>query len=226
MLDLTILMPCLNEAGAVGLCVRDALRFLAGGGLAGEVLVVDNGSDDGSAAEAARAGARVIHEARPGYGRALRTGLAESRGRVILMGDSDTTYDFLRMEGLWRPLAEGSCDLMIGDRLHGGMEKGAMSLSHRIGVRALSALARHRFHCEVRDFHCGLRGITRAAAEKLDFQCDGMEFATEMIARAAKAGMRIGQAPVPLRRSRVKRQPKIRTFRDGWRHLRYILRGW
>ena len=224
-LDLTLVLPCRDEAAAISACIDEARRFLAQSGLRGELLVVDNCSTDGSGDIAAACGARVIREDRPGYGNALRAGIAAARAPVILMGDCDTTYDFMQIGALYGPLASGECDVMIGDRFAGGIEPGAMPLSHNWGVKALSALARLRFGVDVRDFHCGLRGLTRAAAERMELRAAGMEFATELIAQAARAGLRIGQAPVRLRRCALARSSKLRTIRDGFRHLGYILRG-
>ena len=222
--DLSVVMPCLNEEATVGQCVDDAFAFIARRCLRGEVIVADNGSGDRSAAIAESHGARVIREERKGYGYALRSGIAAARGRVILMGDSDLTYDFLRMDGLYDPLAGGAYDMMIGDRFAGGLEKGAMPLSHRVGVKALSFFGRRRYHTDVRDFHCGLRGLTAGAAESLSFQTGGMEFATEMIALAARAGLRIGQCPVSLRKCEMNRRSKLRPLPDGNRHLIYMIR--
>lgn len=225
MLDLTILMPCLDEADAVATCVDEARAYLERSGLAGEVLVVDNGSTDQSAAIAREHGARVVREDRRGYGRALRTGLAASQGALIVLGDCDTTYDLYRLDSLVAPLAEGTCDMVIGNRFAGGIERGAMSLAHRIGAEVLSALGRWRYHTNVRDFHCGLRGMTRQAATTLPFRAEGMEFATEMIALAAVRGLRIGQVPVRLRRCVARRHSKLRAVPDGFRHVAYILSG-
>ena len=221
--ELTILMPCRDEEAAVGLCVDEALRFLASRQLRGEVLVVDNASRDRSAEVARAHGARVVREERPGYGSALRAGLRESRGEVIVLGDCDTTYDFSQTGALFGPLSAGEYDVMIGDRFSGGIERGAMPLSHRAGVWALSLLGRLRYGTTVRDFHCGLRGLTREALEKMTLRCDGMEFATEFIAAACAQALRIGQAPVRLRRCALDRKSKLRTLRDGWRHLRFLL---
>ena len=222
-LALTILMPCRNEADAVGLCVQDALAYLKKAGIAGEILVVDNASTDRSGEIAAAGGARVVLENRPGYGLALRTGIAASRGEVIIMGDCDTTYDFTALDPLRLLLAERRCDMVIGDRFLGGMEKGAMSWTHYFGVKVLSAIGRKRYRVAVKDFHCGLRGITRRAAWSLPFKADVMEFATEMIALAAKNGLRIGQTPVRLYRCRAKRKSKLHTLPDGLRHLWYMM---
>lgn len=223
--QVSVVLPCRDEAATVEACIAEAKRFLREQALEGEILVVDNGSQDGSGQIAAACGARVLREERPGYGRALRTGIERARGGVILMGDCDTTYAMTELGRLYAPLAEGRYDVMIGDRFAGGIAKGAMPLSHHLGVRALSLLGRLRFHTDVYDFHCGLRGLTREAADRLSFTADGMEFATEMIAAAARAGLRIGQTPVSLRCCEVPRRSKLRTVRDGLRHLRYIVRG-
>ena len=220
---LSVIMPCRNEALTVGRCVAEARAFINRRGLTAEILVVDNGSTDGSAGIAADCGARVITEPRPGYGSALRTGIAAARGSVLLMGDCDMTYDFEQMDALYDPLIRGEYDVMIGDCFAGGIETGAMPLSHRIGARLLSALGRRRAGCDVRDFHCGLRGMTGQAAKQLPFRTEGMEFATEMIALAARAGLKIGQTPVVLRRCAYPRKSKLRTLPDGFRHLKYLL---
>ncbi len=224
MVDLSIVMPCLNEEATVGRCVDDALAYLQGRSLRGEVIVADNGSTDASARIAQAHGARVIHESKRGYGFALRAGMAAAKGSVIILGDCDCTYDFLRLDDFYEPLARGECDMMVGDRFAGGIDPGAMPLSHRIGVKALSWLGRLRYRTGVRDFHCGLRGITAQAAHALPFQTGGMEFATEMIALAARAGLRISQCPTKLYTCGSPRRSKLRTLPDGFRHLRYILK--
>ena len=223
-MDLTILMPCLNEEAAVGQCIDDARSFLTRYDLDGEILVVDNGSADRSAQIAAEHGARVVAESRPGYGAAIRKGLECAEGSVIIIGDCDTTYDFANLENIYEPLAADECDFVIGDRFAGGIENGAMPWSHRIGVKALSALGRLVTGTNVRDFHCGLRGITRDAVQKLNFQTIGMDFASEMIVLAARNRLRIRQVPVPLRRCEKPRKSKLRTIPDGFRHLRILLR--
>ena len=224
-LNISIILPCLNEEETVGACVDAARAFIGRSGLKGEVIVVDNGSTDTSARIAESRGARVITEENRGYGRAIRTGLAHSHGRVLIIADSDMTYDLVHLEAVYEPLAQGRYDLMIGDRFLGGIEKGAMPVSHKLGVRFLSAAGRWRFHTDVHDFHCGLRGITREALEKLDFTTDGMEFATEMIAQAAARHLRTGQTGVVLKNCPCRRVSKLRTVRDGLRHLGYILKG-
>lgn len=221
--DLSVVMPCLNEVNTVGICVREALTFIEKHHIPGEVLVVDNGSEDDSAAAAEEAGAKVIRQPQRGYGSAIRTGIENSRGRVIIIGDCDTTYDFLHLEEMYGLLSAGEWDMVIGNRFAGGMEKGSMPRSHKWGVRFLSWVGRTTLHTDIHDFHCGLRGLTRSAAERLKFYTDGMEFATEMIAQAVSLGLSIAQTPVVLRKCSYKRKSKLRTTRDGLRHLLYML---
>lgn len=223
--DLSVIMPCLNEHNAVGSCTDDAVRFIRSHSLTGEVIVVDNGSTDGSADIAREHGAAVIDEPRRGYGRAIRTGMEHASGRVLVISDCDTTYDVFHIDELYYPLARGEYDMMIGDRFAGTMEKGAMPFLHRLGVPFLSWLGRRRYRVKVRDFHCGLRSVTREAAMRCSYTADGMEFATEMIAEAAHKELRIGQSPVKLRRATVGRSSKLRTFSDGMRHIRFMLSG-
>lgn len=221
-LDLTILMPCLNEVATVGISIREAAAFLEKNRICGEILVVDNGSTDGSAKLAESCGARVIFQPQKGYGNTLRSGIAHSRGSLIILGDCDTTYDFFHLEEMYAMLSSGEWDMVIGNRFAGGMEKGSMPFSHKWGGRFLSWLGRGKIHTDIYDFHCGLRGLTRSAAEKLDFHTEGMEFATEMIALGAKAGLHMGQVPAVLRRCTRARKSKLRSLRDGLRHLVYI----
>lgn len=224
-LDLSILMPCRNEASTVGVCIEEAKEFLQKNHIQGEILVIDNDSMDHSAQKAREHGARVITEKKKGYGIAIRTGIAASRGRVLIIGDCDTTYDFLHLEVMYDLLEKGKYDMVIGNRYAGGMEPGSMSLLHRLGVRLLSFLGRIRFHTKVYDFHCGLRGLTREAASKLVLSTEGMEFATEMIAKGVDHQLCIGEVPVILRNCTFVRESKLRTIRDGLRHLGYILIG-
>ncbi len=222
-LDLSIVMPCLNEEKTIGACISEAKRFISSHGLNAEIIISDNGSTDNSADIAKELGAAVISEPRRGYGRAIRTGIEHSRGKVIIFGDCDTTYDFFHLDGFYFPLERGEYDVMIGDRFRGGIEKGAMSALHRLGVPFLSWCGRVKFRTDVRDFHCGLRALTREAADKAHFRTDGMEFATEMIAECTGKGLRIGQTPTKLRKCSCKRASKLRTFPDGLRHLKYII---
>ena len=221
--DVSIVMPCLNEESTVGICIKKARQFITNSNIIGEVIVVDNGSEDSSKSVALECGARVIEEPERGYGRAIRTGIDNSSGRILIIGDADTTYDFLHLEEIFQPLSDNSYDMVIGNRYEGGMERGAMPLTHRWGVCLLSFLGRRRYHVDVFDFHCGLRGISAQAVKKLDFRTDGMEFATEMIAEAARRKLRIKQVPVALRKCDYKRKSKLRTVRDGIRHLRYMM---
>ena len=221
--DISVVMPCLNEVATVGICVDRALGFIRRKGLDGEVIVVDNGSDDGSDREALKHGARVIREKRRGYGSAIRKGLKFSCGRVIVIGDCDTTYDFTALDGFYFGITEEGYDMVIGDRFAKKMERGAMPLTHWLGVHFLSKCGRIAFHTDVHDFHCGLRSISRKALERMDYGTTGMEFATEMIACAALSGLKIKQIPASLSVCRYVRKSKLRAVRDGLRHLGYIV---
>ena len=224
-MDLTILIPCLDEEENIAFCVDQAMAYIRSHGLNGEVVVVDNNSTDHSAPIATSHGARVITEHRRGYGRALRTGLAAAEGDVIIFGDCDSTYDFSNLDPIYQPLAENKADFMTGDRFAGQMEDGAMSFSHRLGVPFLSWCGRVKFGVKIHDWHCGIRGIRRDALQKLNLKTDGMEFATEMIAEAVRHNLRIGEVSVPLKKAQNERQEKLRTIRDGFRHLWYIVRA-
>jgi len=221
--ELTILMPCLNEAATVGACVTKARGFLQGSGIAGEVLVADNGSSDGSRELAAQAGARIVEVARRGYGAALAAGIAAARGRYVIMADADDSYDFGRLEGLVEKLRQGH-PLVMGNRFRGGIRPGAMPPLHRyLGNPVLSFIGRLFFGARVGDFHCGLRGFDRAAVGGLDLRTPGMEFASELVVKAALAGWDIAEVPVVLHPDGRGRPPHLRSWRDGWRHLRFLL---
>ena len=223
MTELTILMPCLNEAATVGGCVAQARGFLARSGIAGEVLVADNGSDDGSRTSAERAGARVVDVPERGYGAALAAGIAAARGRYIIMGDADASYDFARLDAFVEKLRQGY-QLVVGNRFKGGIERGAMPALHRyLGNPVLSFIGRALFGTKVGDFHCGLRGFERDAVRSLDLRTKGMEFASEVVVKAALAGLRIAEVPTTLRPDGRGRPPHLRSWRDGWRHLRFLL---
>lgn len=218
---ISIVMPCLNEEQTVEACVRKALSWLERSPYRGEVIVVDNGSTDRSAELAAAAGARVIHEARPGYGAALRRGFTEGRGDWLVMGDCDDTYDFSDLDPLMKPLAEGY-DMSVGNRFAGGIAPGAMTWSHRyIGTPVISFLLKMFSGLKVGDSQCGLRAFTRSALDRLDLRTDGMELASEMILKSARRGLRVADVPVPydVRLG----EAKLNTMRDGWRHLRFLL---
>ncbi|HEY3074805.1 MAG TPA: glycosyltransferase family 2 protein [Burkholderiales bacterium] len=223
MTELTILMPCLNEAATVGKCVEKARRFLQGAAVHGEVLVADNGSTDDSRSLAARAGARVIEVPERGYGAALSAGIAAARGRYIIMGDADDSYDFARLEAFIEKLRAGH-PLVMGNRFKGGIRRGAMPALHRyLGNPVLSFIGRLFFGTRVGDFHCGLRGFDRAAALSLDLRTPGMEFASELVVKAALAGWRIAEVPTTLDPDGRGRPSHLRSWRDGWRHLRFLL---
>jgi glycosyltransferase involved in cell wall biosynthesis len=221
--ELTILMPCLDEAATVGVCVQKARAFLQRSGVEGEVLVADNGSSDGSREIAARAGARVIEVARRGYGAALAAGIAAARGRYVIMGDADDSYDFSRLDAFVEKLRQGY-SLVMGNRFRGGILPGAMPPLHRyLGNPVLSLIGRVLFRSTARDFHCGLRGFDRDAARALDLRTRGMEFASELVVKAALAGWRVAEVPVVLHPDGRGRAPHLRSWRDGWRHLRFLL---
>lgn len=222
-IELTILMPCLNEARTLATCIGAAQRFLADAGVQGEVLIADNGSSDGSQGIAEAAGARVIKVPERGYGAALIAGIANARGRFIVMGDSDDSYDFSRLSAFLERL-RGGADLVMGNRFLGGIAPGAMPPLHRyLGNPVLSFFGRLFFRTSIRDFHCGLRGFSRDAVLGLGLVTPGMEFASEMVAKAALAGLHITEVPTTLRPDGRDRAPHLRTWRDGWRHLRFLL---
>ncbi|MBK0391282.1 glycosyltransferase family 2 protein [Ramlibacter algicola] len=222
-LELTVLMPCLNEARTVVACVDAAHRFLRTAGIAGEVLVADNGSSDGSQAAAAAAGARVVQVPRRGYGAALQAGIEAARGRFVIMGDSDASYDFSALRAFVDAL-RGGADLVMGNRFSGGIAPGAMPALHRyLGNPVLSFVGRLFFRVRIGDFHCGMRGFARDAVRQLGLVSPGMEFASEMVAKAALGGLRIAEVPTTLRPDGRGRPPHLRTWRDGWRHLRFLL---
>ena len=226
-IELTVVMPCLNEADTVGRCVDRALAAFAECGVAGEVVVADNGSTDGSPVVAAAHGARVVAVTERGYGSALLGGIASARGRYVLMGDADDSYDFGELPRFLAELRAG-CDLVQGCRLPGGGGRvlpGAMPVLHRWwGNPMFSWLARSWFGATIRDVHCGLRAFRRTLVRDLDLRCTGMEFASEMVIKASLRRLRVGEVPVTLRPDgRGGRAPHLRTFRDGWRHLRFYL---
>jgi glycosyltransferase involved in cell wall biosynthesis len=221
--ELTILMPCLNEARTVGQCVRAAVDYLQRSGTSGEVLVADNGSSDGSREIAEAAGARVVAVPQRGYGAALLGGIAAARGQYVIMGDADCSYDFTSLDGFVERLRSGA-SLVMGNRFQGGIEEGAMPFLHRyLGNPVLSFIGRLFFRTDIGDFHCGLRGFHRESVAALGLVSTGMEFASEMVAKAALARLRIEEVPTTLRPDGRDRAPHLRTWRDGWRHLRFLL---
>jgi glycosyltransferase involved in cell wall biosynthesis len=219
--DVSVIIPCLNEEGSIGPCVSKARGWLRRSGLSGEVIVVDNGSQDGSVRRAAQAGATVVHEARRGYGSALLRGIAESRSRYVVMGDGDDTYDYTDLGPFIAALDSGA-DIVVGNRYKGGIRHGAMSWTHRyVGTPAITFLLRLCSGAQLGDSQCGLRAFTRVAFERLEMRSTGMEFASEMILKAARKGLRVVEVPIPYY-PRVG-EAKLRTLRDGWRHLRFLL---
>jgi len=222
-MELTILMPCLNEAETVATCVRKARSFLTRTGIAGEVLVADNGSTDGSPQLARDAGARVVEISKKGYGNALLGGINAAIGRYVIMADADDSYDFSQLDAFVDGLRAGNT-MVIGHRFRGGIQPGAMPLLHRyLGNPVLSFAGRLFFSSDIGDFHCGLRGVDRAASLKLWLRAPGMEFASEMIVKATLAGWRIAEVPTVLSPDGRSRAPHLRSWRDGWRHLRFLL---
>jgi glycosyltransferase involved in cell wall biosynthesis len=216
-------MPCLNEAETVETCVRKARGWLDAAGVDGEVVIADNGSNDGSRELATAAGARVVPVVERGYGAALKGGIADARGTYVIMGDADDSYDFEHLDPFIERLRAGD-DLVMGNRFAGGIEKGAMPWLHRyLGNPVLSTVGRVFFKVPVRDFHCGLRGFRRDAALALHLRTNGMEFASEMVVKATLAGQTISEVPTTLRPDGRTRAPHLRTWHDGWRHLRFLL---
>ena len=221
--ELTILMPCLNEAETLERCIVKARDFLARSGVPGEVLIADNGSTDGSQAIATAAGARVVPIAERGYGAALLGGIRAAAGRYVIMGDSDDSYDFSRLEPFVARLREGYA-LVMGNRFKGGILPGAMPPLHRyLGNPVLTTIGRIFFRSPCGDFHCGLRGFAREAILDLDLQAPGMEFASEMVVKATIRRLRIAEVPTTLSPDGRSRPPHLRSWRDGWRHLRFLL---
>jgi len=222
-MELTILMPCLNEAETVGTCVDKAFAFLSRAGVDGEVLVADNGSSDGSPSVAASRGARIVPVRERGYGAALSGGIAAARGRYIIMGDADDSYDFSRLEGFLDELRRGA-DVVMGNRFKGGIRTGAMPALHRwLGNPLLSYIGRRLFRIQVNDFHCGLRGVNAQSIRALNLRTPGMEFASEMVVRAALEGLKVVEVATTLSPDGRSRPPHLRTWRDGWRHLKFLL---
>ena len=220
-LRVSIVMPCLNEAETVAICVTKARAWLQSTGTNGEVLVVDNGSTDGSAALATAAGAQVVHERRRGYGNAYLRGFAEARGEIIVMGDADDTYDFSRLDELLKPLGDGF-DMVLGNRFTGGITAGAMPWAHRyIGSPIINLIIRRFIGLRVGDSQSGFRAFTRDAYERMKLRSGGMELASEMIVNAAREGLQVTEVPAPY--SVRLGESKLNTVRDGWRHLRFLL---
>lgn len=223
MTELTILMPCLNEAETLATCIRKARAFLERTGIRGEILISDNGSTDGSREIAERHGARVVLAPRRGNGIALSTGIAAARGRYVIMGDSDDSYDFSQLDAFVAAL-RGGADLVMGNRFRGGIEPGAMPFLHRyLGNPVLSFIGRVLYRAPVGDFQCGLRGFVRDRILALNLITEQLEFCPEMVIRAALAGLNIVEVPTTLKPDGRSRKPHLRTWHDGWRHLKLLL---
>jgi glycosyltransferase involved in cell wall biosynthesis len=222
-IELSIVLPCLNEERTVGKCVAQAKSFLETQKIKGEVIVADNGSTDCSAEMAESNGAIVIHVDHKGYGNALRGGFEAARGQFIIMGDADESYDLMNLMPFVEKLREGY-DLVMGNRFKGGIKKGAMPWHHKyIGNPILSFVGQLFFKTPAKDFHCGLRGFTKDAIEKMNLQTTGMEFASEIVIKSSILGMKVCEVPTTLSPDGRDRQPHLRSFRDGWRHLRFLL---
>lgn len=222
-LELSIVMPCLNEAETLATCIRKAQSFLTQAGIAGEVVIADNGSTDGSPGIAASLGARVVMVEAKGYGSALRGGIEAARGRYVIMGDADDSYDFAALTPFIERLRAGD-QLVMGNRFHGGIAPGAMPPLHRyLGNPVLTSIGRLFFGSPCGDFHCGLRGFEREAILGLGLRTTGMEFASEMVVRATLNQLRIVEVPTTLSKDGRNRPPHLRSWRDGWRHLRFLL---
>ncbi len=222
-IELTILMPCLNEAETLEVCINKAKSFLEKSGVKGEILIADNGSTDGSVEIAERCGARVEHVPVKGYGAALIGGCKAAKGKYVIMGDADDSYDFLNLMPFVEKLREGY-ELVMGNRFKGGIAKGAMPPLHRyLGNPVLSFIGRLFFPSDIGDFHCGLRGYEREAMLKLDLHTTGMEYASEMVVKATMYGLKMAEVPTTLSPDGRSRAPHLRSFRDGWRHLKFLL---
>ena len=220
---MSVVIPCLNEANSLAMCVDKAMKAFETGGLKGEVVVADNGSTDGSIQIAEERGARVVRVPERGYGAALRAGIAASQGAYIIMGDADDSYDFTDVPRFVEKLREGN-DVVMGNRFKGRIQPGAMPWHHKyFGNPGLTGLLNLFFHARIGDSHCGMRAFTRAVYDRMDLRSTGMEFASEFVIKAAQLGARIAEIPITLWPDKRGRPPHLRSFRDGWRHLRFML---
>ncbi|MCC0175634.1 glycosyltransferase family 2 protein [Waterburya agarophytonicola K14] len=222
-IEVSIIMPCLNEAETLETCIKKAQWFIKENDLAGEVIIADNGSNDGSQGIARRLNARVVNVPAKGYGSALKGGIEAARGKYIIMGDADDSYDFSNLNPFVKKLRNGY-DLVMGNRFKGGIESGAMPFLHRyLGNPVLTGIGKLLFNSPCNDFHCGLRGFRKEAISSLELQTTGMEFASEMVVKATLHKMQITEVPTTLSPDGRSRPPHLNTWRDGWRHLRFLL---
>ncbi len=220
---ISVVMPCLNEAETLAVCIGKAAHALQALALPGEIIVADNGSTDNSVAIAEACGARVVREMKKGYGHAYHAGIMAAQGEYIVIGDSDDSYDFSDIGRFLEPLLQGY-DLVMGSRFKGGIEKGAMPWLHRyIGNPFLSGLLNAMYHTGISDAHCGMRSFTKSAYVKMNLRTGGMEYASEMVIRAAQTNLKMCEIPIVLHKDGRNRPPHLRSFRDGWRHLRFML---
>ncbi|MFD4423059.1 glycosyltransferase family 2 protein [Agromyces sp. NPDC058484] len=221
--ELSIVMPCLNEAETLAVCIDKAQGYLERSGVVGEVVIADNGSTDGSQDIARAHGARVVDVPAKGYGSALMGGIEAARGEYVIMGDADDSYDFSRLDAFVERLRAGD-ELVMGNRFKGGIAEGAMPPLHKyLGNPVLSWIGRALFRSPIGDFHCGLRGFNRRAIENLHLQTTGMEFASEVVVKSTLGGLRVSEVPTTLDKDGRSRPPHLRSWRDGWRHLRFLL---
>lgn len=222
-LELTILMPCLNEAETLEVCIKKAKKSLEENNIKGEVLIADNGSTDGSQEIAKKNGARVVDVPQKGYGSALIEGTKQAYGKYVIMGDADDSYDFSNIMPFVEKLREGY-ELVMGNRFKGGIEKGAMPWSHKyIGTPVISFIGRLFYKSKIGDFNCGMRGYDRQAILNLDLKSTGMEYASEMIVQSTLNGIKIAEVPTTLKKDGRSRPPHLKSFQDGWRHLKFLL---
>jgi glycosyltransferase involved in cell wall biosynthesis len=222
-IDVSVVIPCLNEAKSIGICVSKAMEAFRAAGLRGEVVVADNGSTDGSVDIAEKLGARVLAVPQRGYGAALRAGIGAARGAFILMGDADDSYDFSEVPRFVEKWRQGY-DVVMGNRFRGEIKRGAMPWHHKyIGNPALSSVLNLFFHAGIGDSHCGMRGFTRTVYDRMDLRSTGMEFASEFVIKAAQLQAKVAEIPITLWPDKRGRPPHLRSFRDGWRHLRFML---
>lgn len=221
-IELTILMPALNEEKTIGTCIKKAQSYIEKSKISAEVLIADNNSTDNTCKIAEELGARVIHVIEKGYGNALKGGIKEAKGKYIIMADSDDSYDLEHLELFVEKLREGY-DLVMGNRFKGGIAKGAMPFSHKLGVPFLSFVGRMVCHSKIGDFHCGIRGLNKESIQKLNLQCGGMEFASEMIVKVERAKLKVAEVPTTLKKDGRGGKSHLKTFSDGWRHLKFLL---